>query len=215
MLLELFLSFFAIFLLLMVTEYLWRSKRLHIETSRKIVHIGTGVIIAFWPYFISWELIQLASLLLLAVVFISYRFKIFRSIHSIKRLTVGELLYPVGIGLCTLLEPAPWAFTIAILHLTLADGLAAVAGIKYGRRTMYNILSHKKSLVGSGVFFTTSLVILVTASWILPDSDLPEYYGYFLLISLGLTVIENLSWYGLDDISVPLATIALLHLLPM
>lgn len=214
MLIELLLSFLAILLLIIITESLWRGGKLHIETSRKIIHIGTGVIIAFWPYFLSWTIIQLASLVLLAVILVSYRFKIFKSIHSTKRLTAGEILYPVGIGLCALIEPAHWVFMIAVLHLTLADGLAALAGVKYGKTTRYTIISHGKSLAGSFTFLIVSFLIFSIASHILPEHQLPVMYGWFLLSALALTVVENLSWYGLDDITVPVAVIVILTLLP-
>lgn len=214
MLLELFLSVVFIFALLLITEALWRLGKLHIETSRKIVHIGTGVLVAFWPYYLSWTTIQLLSLALLYVIVISYKFHIFKSIHSIKRLTIGEILYPVGIGLCALLEPSPWVFTIAILNLTLADGFAAIIGIKYGAKNRYAILSHGKSIAGSFAFFAVSFGIFVVASFLVDDNELPHQYGYFILAAGALTLVENISWYGLDDITVPLGAIVILALLP-
>jgi phytol kinase len=212
--LYLIITLLAIFLLLIITEWLWRKSKLHIETSRKIVHIGTGIIVAFWPLYLDWTTIQLLSLLLLAVVFASFRLRIFRSIHDIDRLTIGEILYPVGIGICAFLEPAPWMFTAAILHLTLADGLAAIVGIKYGRKNRYTILSHGKSLIGSTTFFMTSLAIIVAASFFVSEANLPHNYPLFVLAALTLTFVENISWYGLDDITVPLSVIILLTILP-
>lgn len=210
---NLILSLLAIFSLLLITELLWRRHTIHIETSRKIIHISTGLIVAFWPFYLDWTTIQLTTLLLLATIFISYRFNIFKSIHSIERLTIGEILYPLGIGLCALLQPAPWVFTIAILHLTLADGLAAIVGIKYGKRTSYTLISHGKSVVGSLTFFVTSFTILVTASFMVSENALPLMYIWFLWAALTLTLIENVSWYGLDDITVPLSVIVILTVL--
>lgn len=200
--------------LLLATEYAWRAKKLHVETSRKIVHIGTGVMIAFWPFFLSWTVIQLLAAGLLVAVLISYKFHIFKSIHSVKRITRGEILYPVGIGLCALLEPSPWVFTAAILHLALADGFAAIAGVHYGKNTGYTLLSHGKSLVGSLAFFVTSFLIFVSASVFIADTTAPVLYGWFLWSALVLTFVENISWYGLDDITVPISVIIILTLLP-
>ena len=211
---ELFLSLLAIGLLLGVTELLWRRGKLHVEVSRKIVHIGTGVMIAFWPLYIKWEIIQVASVFLLIVVLVSHKYHIFKSIHSVKRITRGEILYPIGIGLCAFLEPVPWVFTAAILHLALADGLAAVAGVHFGKNTHYKLISHGKSLVGSATFFVTSFAIFVSASFLVSDNALPHLYGWFLWSALVLTVVENISWYGLDDITVPLSVIVLLTVLP-
>lgn len=214
MLIYLALSLLAIFLLLVTTELLWRTKKLNAEISRKIVHMGTGVMIAFWPLYLPWTLIQIIAGLLLVVVLVSYKFHIFKSIHSVKRLTKGEILYPIGIGICALLEPAPWVFTAAILHLAFADGLAAIIGVHYGKRTRYHLLSHGKSLVGSLTFFIVSFFIFVSASLFISDHTLPQLYGWFLWAALMLTFIENISWYGLDDITVPVSVIVILTLLP-
>jgi dolichol kinase len=212
MFIRFFIGLTAIFALLCVTELLWRRGKLRVEASRKVIHIGTGVIIAFLPYFLSWTAIQLLSLALLIVIVISYKLNIFRSIHSVKRITKGEILYPIGIGLCALLEPAPWVFAIAILHLALADGIAALIGVHYGKRTAYTIISHGKSLAGSAAFFIVSFCIFAGASVLVADDKLPAYYVSFAGAALILTVVENVSWYGLDDITVPVSVIVILTL---
>lgn len=214
MLLGLLLSFSSIFILLLVTEILWRTEKIQVEVSRKIVHMGTGVIIAFWPLFLSWEVIQLASLAMLFIILISSKFNIFKSIHSVDRITKGEILYPVGIGICALLEPAPWIFTAAILHLALADGMAAIIGVKYGKKTRYSLLSHGKSLAGSLAFFSVSLAIFVSAMFFISHSTSPSLFAWFVWSALALTFLENISWYGLDDITVPVGVIIILTVLP-
>lgn len=214
MLLELFFSLLAIFLLLCVMEYLWRTKKVHVEVSRKVVHMGTGVIIAFWPHYLNWTLIQLISAAMLVIILISHHFHIFKSIHSVARLTKGEILYPFGIMLCALLEPAPWVFSVAVLHLAFADGIAALVGVHYGHKTRYTLISHGKSLVGSLAFFATSFLIFAGASFLVSENALPHLYGWFLWSALMLTFVENISWYGLDDITVPLSVIVILTVLP-
>lgn len=214
MLISLACTLLPILVLVLTTEYLWRTKKLSIEVSRKIIHIGTGVMIAFWPFFLNWTVIQLLSVALLAVVLVSYKFHLFKSIHSVERITRGEVLYPIGIGLCALLEPTVWVFTAAILHLALADGLAAIVGVKYGKKNSYQLLSHGKSLAGSLAFLATSFAIFTAASFLVSDQALPHLYGWFLWSALVLTIVENISWYGLDDITVPLGVIILLTVLP-
>lgn len=214
MLLSLVISLSVIFLLLVGTEFLWRTNKVQIEVSRKIVHMGSGVIIAFWPLYLNWTIIQLLSLALLLTVLISYKLNIFQSIHAVDRLTKGEILFPVGVGLCALLEPAPWIFTAAILHLALADGLAAIVGVKYGKKTAYNVLSHGKSLVGSLTFFIVSLAIFTSSMLFISHATSPSLFGWFIWSALALTLIENISWYGLDDVTVPISVILILTILP-
>lgn len=199
--------------LLLVTESLWKSKYLKAETARKIVHVSVGSVIAFWPQFISWTAIQLLCLLMLIAISISYKFKIFGSIHNVKRSTKGELIYPISIGLCALLEPSPWIFTAAILHLSFADGLAAVIGSKAKGKTGYKLFGHQKSLIGSGVFFITSLVIISACFVFLASEDLLGITPLTILaIAAVATLVENISWYGLDNFTVPITIVLSLSL---
>lgn len=199
--------------LLFATEILWKKKYLQAEVSRKIVHISVGTVIAFWPHFISWQAIQLLCLGMFVAIAISYKFRIFGSIHDVKRSTKGELIYPISIGLCALIEPAPWVFTAAVLHLSIADGVAAMVGTKLNGRTRYKLLGHEKSLVGTGVFFVLSLVIISSCFVVFGTEDLLGIAPVtLLLIALATTFVENISWYGLDNFSVPITVVLLLSL---
>jgi phytol kinase len=199
-----------IFCMLIISEFLWRKKLLSAEVSRKFVHMGTGILVAFLPFFVSWSAIQALSVAFLVVIFVSARFKIFRSIHSVKRVTRGEILYAVGIGVCAFLEPASWIFTVAILHLAVADALAAMVGTKWGRRTNYTILSHGKSLLGSMTFFYASMAIFIGVIVFYQGDSLPSNYLLLIVVPTLLTMLENISWYGLDNVTVPIMAIVLL-----
>lgn len=203
-----------VFLLIQISEYLFKKKYIGAEVSRKLVHMGTGVIVAFTPYLLDWHEIKILSLAFLAVIFVSSQFKIFRSIHSVKRFTKGEVLYAVGIGICAFLEPANWIFVAAILHLAIADSLAAVVGIKWGKRTSYMLLSHGKSMLGSLTFFYVSMGIMFSAFLFVSPENLPQTYLLLIVAPAVLTLTENISWYGLDNVTIPVMTIVLLSGLP-
>ncbi len=199
--------------LIIFTESLWRAKRLNPEIARKLIHLSVGCVISIWPHFISYSAIQILSLMMLVGVFISYKFRIFGSIHGVKRSTRGELLYPISILACALLEPAPWIFTAAILHLAIADGLAAIVGSKVNGWSRYKILGHEKSLIGTGVFFLSSLII-ISACYVYLDAE--DLVGVAPLTIVGITslatVVENVSWYGLDNLTVPISLVILLSI---
>lgn len=203
---------FLIFCLLVSAEYLRQKKMVSVELTRKIVHMGSGVLVAFLPFFTSYKNIQILSLAFLAVILLSAKFDILKSIHTVKRVTKGEILFAVGIGICALLEPVDWIFTVAILHLALADALAAVIGTKWGRRTRFTILSHGKSLLGSLTFFYVSIAIFLGVI-IFQPAGLPDVYLLLLVFPTILTLLENLSWYGLDNVTIPLMTIVLLSII--
>lgn len=210
---ELFYICLPILGLLIVIERLYRAKKLKPEEARKIIHIGTGVFIAFLPFYVGYSVIQYLSVALLAIILLSYKVGVFSAVHSVKRLTIGEILYPIGIGICAFLEPAPWIFTAAVLHLAVADGLAAVAGVKWGKHTRYNVLSHGKSLIGSMTFFYISMAIFASSLFFVSPESRPDLLILLIACPLGLTLLENISWFGTDNITVPVSVIILLSTL--
>ncbi len=198
----------GLLLLITVTEILWRRKLLAPETARKLIHVVGGVSVAFWPYFMSFRTVQLLSLGLLIGIFTSYRLRILGSIHSVRRSTRGELIYPIGIGACAFLAHEPWIFTAAVMHLAIADGLAAVLGTKWGKKTHYQFGPQHKSLVGTGVFFIVSLLIITISYGLLGGQQLIDVSTLSLLsIATLATIVENISPYGLDNLTVPLAVV--------
>lgn len=59
--LELIVVSIIIFLLVLVTEILWRSKHYSNELTRKFIHISLGTFAAFWPWFLSWNQIYILA----------------------------------------------------------------------------------------------------------------------------------------------------------
>ncbi len=200
----LLLALTGVFTILAVSELLWRLKVMRGESARKFVHIGVGTFVAFWPYFLTWREIEFMSLAFLAVIIISMQQHIFHAVHSVNRRTWGELFFPIGIGVTALLTPEPIVFTAAILHLSLADGLAAIVGTKYGIIHKYSIRNYTKTLVGTLMFFTLSLTI-VTGTVILSGTVLTwPLVPLLIWLPLAATAIENLAVAGTDNLFVPL-----------
>ena len=205
------LSLGLIFLLLIANEIAWRRGKLQAEEARKVIHVLVGVFIAFWPLYMSWRTIQVLSIFLFVGVLISYQFGVFGAIHNIKRKTSGELWYPIGIGLSALFTIQPWIFTIAVLHLALADGFAAVFGRKYGIMH-YRIGEHTKSALGSLVFLIISSVLCAVA-YIILSEDLPGIsLAVFAITPILTTAVESISRRGIDNVFIPLAVVFALGL---
>ncbi|OVE78538.1 hypothetical protein BVY00_02540, partial [bacterium G20] len=81
-----------------------------------------------------WRSMELIGLAMLLVVLLNHRSKTIHMNGDIKRQTYGGVLFAVAIILCALLTHVKIFFALAILHLSLADGLAAVIGTAYGKR---------------------------------------------------------------------------------
>lgn len=201
------LSLGLILFMLVGNEILCRKKSIEPETGRKTIHILVGSFIAFWPLYMSWESIRILSLALLAGVAISYQFGVFGAIHNVKRRTSGELWYPIGIGLTALATNEPWVFAVAVLHLSLADGMAAIMGKKYGVMH-YKIGEHTRSIVGSFAFLAVSFALCMIAFIILSNKELPGVsLAVFAVTPFLATAIESISRYGLDNLFVPLVVV--------
>ncbi|MEX2014421.1 MAG: hypothetical protein WD885_00605 [Candidatus Saccharimonadales bacterium] len=205
------LSLGLIFLLLVINELAWRQGKLQAEEARKVIHVLVGAFIAFWPLYMSWKTIQILSILLFLGIFISYKYGVFGAIHKVKQKTAGELWYPVGIGLAAAFTVQPWIFTVAILHLALADGFAAVFGRKYGIMH-YRIGPHTKSVVGSLVFLVISSVLCIIAYFVLSE-ELPGIsLAVFAVTPFLATAVESISRHGIDNVLIPLTVVFALGL---
>ncbi|MEI7682755.1 MAG: hypothetical protein WCJ24_00445 [Candidatus Saccharibacteria bacterium] len=207
----LFIALSGVSAILASSELLWRKKVIKGENARKFVHILVGTFVAFWPYFMSWQQIQFMSLAFLVVVVISMQKHIFHAVHAVNRQTWGEFFFPIGVGISALIMPAPIVFSAAILHLSVADGLAAVIGKKYGKNHQYKIGNYSKTLAGTLAFFLTSLII-VYITVILSGSQITlALVPLLICLPLAATAVENIAIAGTDNIFVPLLIIVVLQ----
>lgn len=202
----LLLTVLAVFLILVASEFWWRRHITHSEFSRKSVHITVGSFVAFWPFYLSWEQIRFLSLGFLIVVGISKYFRLFRAIHSVQRPTMGELYFALAAGAVTFMTQNKWIYMAALLQMSLADGFAAVMGVRYGKQS-YLVFSHRKSLVGTLTFFVTSLAVLVGYSY---AASVGLSVAFILGTAALAAVIENLGVAGIDNLLVPVAVAWLL-----
>ena len=204
---EVAIAVLVVFGLLLVGEALYRRQETTNEFSRKFVHITVGSFVAFWPFFLRWREILALSLVFLLAVGLSKYLNLFNAIHSVQRPTWGEVCFALAVGIVTVLTRDKWIYMAALLQMSLADGLAALVGRKYGKRTRYKILNHTKSVVGTLTFFLVSVAILA-----LYEHYSGVHVGVYLIILLaaGASLIENLGVHGLDNLFVPLYVAALL-----
>jgi phytol kinase len=203
------LTVLAVFLLLIASEWWWRRHSTHGEFSRKFIHITVGSFVAFWPFFLSWGQIQLLSLAFLVTILVSKWLQVFQSIHSVQRPTWGEVFFALAVGSITLITHDKWIYMAALLQMSLADGFAALIGVKYSK-TRYTVLGHTKSRLGTITFAMVSFLILLTYGYIggnhleiLPLVTLP-------IVAAGL---ENFGAAGFDNLTVPVLVATVLTLI--
>jgi phytol kinase len=194
--------------LLVVAEATHRWTAWDKEVSRKIVHLGTGnLIILAWWLNIPAILGVLAAVAFSSLTLISYKYPILASVSSIGRKSWGTFFYAVSIGLLMALfwTEGSYAYAaIGILIMTWGDGLAALIGQNWGRHR-YQVWGINKSWEGS---LTMGVVSFTVCMGVLSYS--PGYSGQLWVIAaivgLGAAGLEAFSKYGIDNLTVPLAT---------
>lgn len=191
----------VVLILLVVSEIYWRKNIVHDEISRKFVHITVGSFVATWPFFLGWGQIQLLSIAFLVTVALSKYLNLFQAIHSVQRPTGGELFFAAAVGLTTVVTQNKYIFAAAILHMSLADGLAAIIGTKYGKKNIYRIFRQRKSLIGTATFIVTSVIITGVYGLIATVTLSPLI---IIAIAYVSATIENVGLYGSDNLLVPL-----------
>lgn len=200
--LALLLVTISVFVLLRIAELLRKNGYIHGEISRKFVHITVGSFVATWAFYLTNWMIAVMCVAFFIVVLVSRYLKLFPSIYNVSRQTWGDMLFPIGIVLCAFISKEPFIFAASILHLSLGDGFAAVVGETHGRTNSYSIFGNKKSIAGSATFLIISIVIVGLFCAI---QGLNIFDTKIFLISIGLMILENISWNGSDNIFVPLA----------
>jgi len=173
--------------------------------TRKIIHIGSGVVSALLPFFVSYKITLFLAVFFILFIFLSERYKYFHSIHNINWPSHGALLFPISLLLVALFfwESHPLAFSGSMLILGVSDGLASLIGRKWGKRSYYVVA--EKTYEGSLVFFISTLVIF---TGILAVQGIEGAVPFLIiaLTSVFLTLVEGMSKRGWDNLFLPIIT---------
>ncbi|HSX43851.1 MAG TPA: hypothetical protein VLE69_00935 [Candidatus Saccharimonadales bacterium] len=178
------------------------------EVSRKLVHMSHGIAAAIWPFFVAYRVIIAIEILFLALAAMARKFRIFKGISQVDRISGGEIFFPLGIISCALLYPSKWIFAAAMLELAFADAAAALIGKKYGKHK-FKVFGNQKSLEGSLAFVVVSVVIM---TWVVifAPAGFESMWPIIILLPLLTAATEAVAPYGLDNLLIPLVVVAVL-----
>jgi len=174
------------------------------ELSRKIVHIGTGAVVPLaWFFEIPFVVALPVAAVISVVTTINHQWRFIPAIEDVDRNSYGTIAY--GIAITTLLLlfwPARAdAVSAGVLVMALGDGLAGLIGRNVAS-PKWVLFGQTKSSVGTMTMAVVSgLVLIGLARWSGADLSLPAALGMVAMA----TGLEQLSWSGLDNLSVPLS----------
>ena len=179
------------------------------EWSRKVVHIGTGpvVLLAWWLQIDRLVALPVAAAMTLATA-LNHRLRLLPAVEDVGRHSYGTIAYGASITLLlALLWPQqPLAVAAGVLVMAAGDGLAGLVG-PLVRSPRWRLLGQSKSLAGTACMAVVSLMVLVGLAAL---AGITEHAAPGLVALLGIaataTALEQLSSWGLDNATVPLAT---------
>jgi phytol kinase len=185
---------------------LWPDQR---EWSRKVVHIGTGpvVLLAWWLQIERNIALPAAALVTLATA-LNHRFRLLPAVEDVGRHSYGTIAYGGSITLLLALywplQPLPVA--AGVLVMACGDGLAGLVGPAVPS-PRWRLLGQGKSLAGTACMLLAALAVLLALTALAGAQGLnAPSWPALLLIAAAATGLEQVSGYGIDNLSVPLAT---------
>ena len=174
------------------------------ELSRKIVHIGTGAVVPLaWCFQIPFVVALPVAAVITVVAALNHQWRFIPAVEDVDRNSYGTIAY--GIAITTLLllfwPTRADAVSAGVLVMALGDGLAGLIGRNVAS-PKWVLFGQTKSSVGTMTMAVVSgLVLIGLARWSGADLSLPAALGMVAMA----TGLEQLSWSGLDNLSVPLS----------
>tara|TARA_Y100000991_G_scaffold41416_1_gene29146 strand:+ start:6823 stop:7461 length:639 start_codon:yes stop_codon:yes gene_type:complete len=182
---------------------IWPVQR---ELSRKLVHIGAGLAVPLaWVLQIPRQWALPAAGLATLIALINHRFRLLPEVEDVGRRSIGTIAYGLSI---TLLVWMWWPqradlVSACVLVMVLGDGAAGLLGSSLPS-PRWQVAGQTKSLVGTSVMAVVSLLVL---GLMLRDLSWPALFA----LSAAATLLEQISWGGIDNFSVPIGVAALAY----
>lgn len=198
-------------------EYLHRNYGVKAEYTRKMAHASATISsLLFLVAFDSYWYVFALGIIFFVIFYLGRKYNILRSLESVGRKTSGTYILPMSVFLIFLISQklgSQLFFILPVLIVGISDPLAAYVGNAYSSQSagvLFLGRRFNKTILGTTVFMISALMVSVAVLFAY------EYTGYpLLLLSLAVAVVaafvEMISEGGLDNITVPMAVIALLY----
>lgn len=196
-----------------VSEVLRRVARVSVDVTRKFVHIAVGMIaFPLVLLFQSWQCAIIPPLVFIIVNYVSYRRQIFVGMETGARGQLGTVYFPISFAiLLPLLWSQPALLVASLMPMVWGDALAAIVGQRIGMRK-FTILGQTRSLEGTLAMFVFSWLAVFLALIFFAQS-LESSFVTALIVASVASIVEALSPFGLDNLTVPLASALVLMVL--
>ncbi len=188
------------------SELLRRRRGYGSGFTRKVIHIGVGMLSWAVPFLFTspWPFVAAcAGFMVLNLA--DWRYGFFKSMASADASNLGTVYFPLAAAVVTLLFwQTPPLMVAALMPLAWGDGMAPVVGEAVGRHP-YVVWGHRRTVEGSLGFFAFALLFTWLALWLIPGPPALTAIEAFLpalVLAVATTLTEALSIWGLDNLTV-------------
>lgn len=208
-----------VFIIIGLAEGLRRWRGWGSEFTRKVVHIGVGMLIWAVPWlFDSWLPFVATSAFFAGLTFLDNRYHFFPSMASKDdQHNWGTFYFPIAAAVVVyLLWDRPPLMVATLMPLTWGDGMAEVVGRTFGRNR-YTIFGHTRSLQGSLAFLGFGFLFTWLALIAVPGPPALTAGAAFLpaLVTVVLaTGVEAIAIRGSDNLLVTAVALLVLGFWP-
>ena len=208
---KLTLIFAAMGMLLGWAEALRRRRGIDALFTRKVIHTAMGLVMILAPVLFrtKYPVLIATAVLFLIDLFVLRLAQRFKKEYA----TYGILYYPVVLFVLTLLcwDRQIHILTGAVCVMSFGDGFSAFIGSALGKHE-FTVTGDSKTLEGSLAMYAVSAVTLFPVLALYTREPLLSLWAA-LLVPIVATVVEAASSKGLDNVTVPLASGALIYYL--
>ncbi|MBL7994832.1 DUF92 domain-containing protein [bacterium] len=214
-------SFLILGFSLVIVELIRRHFHWSGEVTRKITHIGTGLLVFISPLFLISKTPAVALGIFFTIFnYFAIRFHWLKGIHGTNRTTYGTAWYPLAFSLLAFLcwDNNKPALMTAMLVLAIGDASAALIGGWVKKPHLYNLTGDTKSLEGSAGMFLVSFCIILIAFYFFDRWSFLQWSWPLALVtaltgSMMATASEAVSVRGSDNMTIPLSVALVVHVM--
>ena len=213
---KLFVLFlFLIIFLIFISELSYKRKILSASSNRIIIHLFTGLSVSASPFLFSNNIQPIIlAFLFLFINLISYKNNKLKSFHDVGRESLGTIYFPLSF---ILISGPFWDYSYQIaasyIILAVADPLASFVGNRKKETHKYKIADDIKSIEGSVIMFTATLVLITLLSdFIFIDFNILNTIIAIIICSIAITFAESISSKGSDNLTIPITTFLFIEL---
>lgn len=204
--------------ILLIGELIGRSTPIPPEVTRKVAHVGSGVVVLLLPVMLesAWTVMAMAAGfgLLLGGTHIA---GLLPSVHDVNRGIGGVVWYPIAAWLCyvlafEILHTDYRVYAIAVFVLALADTAGAVVGRRWGLHHYPAGTGHLRTIEGSLAVAVATLAC-VAVPLALGDGRVTAAEAFLVayVTAVAVAVAEGVSRWGADNVSIPLVALVVVN----